>query len=196
MAQSQTIPKSASTPVNTLDDLLGRLERDPRLDALRRRDYQGAVRTACKVLARPAHAIPADPREIDRLLKDVPVPAREVSRKTLDNVRSRLKAALRHCQDAAKLPPHGTPLTPEWRALSAGLVDLRLRNGLSRLIRVASYRGRAPNQVDDAFLREVVDDVSRVNWGRDGLPFWRRTVALWNEAAATIAGWPQVTLTP
>ena len=66
MAQSQTIPKSASTPVNTLDDLLGRLERDPRLDALRRRDYQGAVRTACKVLARPAHAIPGDPREIDR----------------------------------------------------------------------------------------------------------------------------------
>ncbi len=196
MTLSQIPSPPAGKPANTLADLLERLDSAVDLDDPRRRDFQGAIRTLCKVLARPAQAIPSDPRHIDQLLKEAPVGAGGISRKTLDNVRSRLKAALRHGQSTPKLPPRGTPLSPEWQALNARLDDLRLRHGLSRLIRVASHRGLAPTQVNDDFLGRLVDDVRRVNWERDALPFWRQTVALWNEAAASIDGWPQVTLTP
>jgi hypothetical protein len=40
----------------------------------------------------------------------------------------------------------------------------------------------------------VVRDVGQANWGRDAMPFWRRTATLWNEAAAGVEGWPQITL--
>ncbi len=200
MALSQ-IALAPGIRVIDLGELSVLLAADRSITDAQRLAYQGAIRTLCKVLACRPEAIPADPRKIDQLLNDVaaanvPAAARPISRKTLANVRSRLKAALRVGQSASKMPPHGTILTPAWRALHVQLIDLRMRHGLSRLVRVASFRGIAPDQVDDPFVREVVDDVSRVNWGRDGLPFWRRTVALWNEAAATIAGWPQVALTP
>ena len=87
----------------------------------------------CSVLGRPADALPSTMPEIDRLLREVPDPARGRSKKTIANTRSRLKAALLHVADAPKLPPHGTPLRPEWAALYDALTDLRLRNGLSRL---------------------------------------------------------------
>ena len=196
MTDSQTPLPRARRSLDTLADLQEQLASDARLDATQRRTYEGALRTVCKVLARPAHAIPADPRRLEPMLKDLPPSGCGVSRKTLANVRSQLKAALRHCLEAPKFPPRGTPLKPDWQALYDRLSELRLRNGLSRLIRVASYRGVAPDQVDDAFLQQLLDEVSRQNWGRDTLPFWRTAVALWDEAAATIPGWPQRRLTP
>jgi integrase len=140
--------------------------------------------------------MPAVLPEIERLLSAVPRIAHGRSVKTLANVRSRLKAALLYCADAPMLPPHGTPLTSAWAALHEPLGDLRLRNGLSRFVRIVSYRGLAPVDVDDALLAEVVRDVEQVNGDRAARLFWRRTATLWNEAVAQVEGWPQVTLKP
>lgn len=183
-------------PIANLADVSAKLERHADIDDARRLAYQGAIRTLCKVLARPAAAIPSDLRRIDGLIDEIPAIVRGVSRKTLANVRSRLKSALNVCHKARQLPPKGTPLAPAWASLQEQIVDLRIRTGLSRLIRIASYHGVAPEKVDDEFVRQLVDDVSSVNWGRDTLPTWRRTVALWNEAVTRVPGWPQVHLTP
>src|SRR5690349_2983425 len=121
MRDSQTAPTSSGVPVCSLADLLDRLGSAAGLNDVQRRDYQGAVRTLCKVLARPAQAIPGDLRKIDQLLKAVTRPDATISRKTLANLRSRLKAALRHGPDTPKLPPRGTPLSPAWQVLNARL---------------------------------------------------------------------------
>jgi len=139
--------------------------------------------------------VPSQMAAIEALLKEVPVPLRRRSMKTIANTKSRLKAALLHLADGPRLPPRGAALSPEWLALSDRLSDLRLRNGLSRLIRIASYRGVQPADMNDVFLQDVLRGLSQVNWGRDTMRFWRQTVALWNEAATTIDDWPQVTLT-
>jgi integrase len=143
----------------------------------------------------PAEAIPAAMGEIEELLAAVPPDCRGRSRKTIANTRSRLKAALLHVAHAPTMPPRGLALSPEWCALYEKLRDARLRNGLSRLVRIASFRGVPPGDVNDAFLQSVLADVSTINWGRNTKPFWRQTATLWNEACATVDGWPQNRLT-
>jgi len=196
MPSSQMAAKPIGAGLKSLADVQLQLEHDARLDPVRRRAYLGALRTMSAVLGRPAETMPCTMAEIDRLLREVPVPARGRSKKTIANTRSVVKAALLHVSDAPKLPPHGMPLRPEWANLYNAVTDLRLRNGLSRLVRIASFRGIAPGAVDDAFLQDVLRGISAINWGRDTLPFWRKTVALWNEAATTIPGWPPTRLAP
>lgn len=195
MAHSQT-PFLATGSPSSLAELAATIAGDQRLSPEKRLAFGGAIRTLCAVLGRDAAALPASMVEIDRLLREVPGPSHGRSRKTIANMRSRLKAALLHANDAPALPPHGTPLNERWAALYGLLTDLRLRNGLSRLIRIASFRGVDPKDVDDAFLKDVLAAISKINWGRDTLPFWRKTVAIWNEAAGSIAGWPPQRLTP
>src|SRR5205085_2729399 len=194
MPRSQITAKPNGGGLKSLADVQARLEQDLQLDPVRQRAYIGAVRTMCSVLGRPAAALPSTMVEINRLLREVPLPVRGRSKKTIANTRSRLKAALLHVTGAPKLPPHGTPLRPEWATLYNAITDLRLRNGLSRLIRIASFRGVVPKDVDDAFLQDLLSGISEVNWGRDAMPFRRKNVALWNEATTAIPGWSQTRL--
>jgi integrase len=196
MPSSQTTANAVTGATKSLADVMALLEQDSRLDPPRRRAYLGAARTMCSVLGRPAEALPGTMPELERLLRGVPVPIRGRSKKTISNTRSRLKAALLHVAGASELPPRGTPLTPEWAALFDAITDLRLRHGLSRLIRIAAFRGLTPNEVDDAFVQEMLASIAAVNSGRNLNPHWRKTVELWNEAAATVPGWPQTRLTP
>jgi integrase len=195
MAASQTPSLRHGAP-RSLADIHAALDADQRLEAARRKSYNGAVRTVCAVLGRPAEALPATMIEIDRLLQEIPAPVRGRSKKTIANTRSRLKAALLHLSDAPALPPHGTPLSEDWARLYRELVDLRLRHGLSRIIRIASFRGFPPEGVDDAFLQSVLETINAINWGRNTQAFWRKTVAVWNEAVDSIPGWPSQRLTP
>lgn len=185
---------SVPTHPATLGDALAHIQQDRRLDERQRKAYAGSIRTVCAILDRPPETVPSVMPDIAQLLHAVPAPAHGRSRKTLANTRSTLKAALLHCAGGAKMPPRGTPLRPEWAELKGLLTDLRLRNGLSRLIRLASYQGVAPNAMSDEVFQHMVDTVRSVNWGRDVLPFERDVPRLWNEAVAGVPGWPTVRL--
>ena len=171
------------------------IEADRNTDVRRRKEYSGAIRTVCDVLGRPAEAVPSSMPEIHRLLQAVPPAVHGRSRKTIDNARSRIKAALGHYLGGGNVPPRGYELDPAWAVMHAALSDARLRNGLSRLIRFASYWGVAPENMNDEVLERIVTAVGQVNWGRDARPFHRKAATLWNEAAETIPGWPQARLT-
>lgn len=189
-------PLRSAQEVLTLANVLARLEHGMGLDEARVRQARGAVNTVCKILRRPPQAIPAAMPEIERLLNEVPRAARRQSDKTVANTKARLRALLVDADTARRLPPRGTRLTAEWGALEARLNEPRLKKGLSRLIRFASYRGLAPADVGDAELAAIAEDVRLVNWGRDVTSFWRQTAACWNEAGESIEGWPQAKLSP
>ncbi len=185
---------TSPVPLTTLADALDRLERDRGLPDSRRKKYAGAVRTMCSILCSAPEALPADLRDLELRLREIPSAAHGRSRKTIANMRSTLKAALLHCADAPKLPPRGMPLRPAWATLRDALTDLRLKNGLSRLMRLASHQGVDPEDMSDAAFQRLVQLVQSVNWGRDVLPFERDVPRLWNEAVATVPGWPGVRL--
>ena len=180
----------------TLAEVVARLDHDRRLDPARLAKWSGAIRTLCRVLKRPPEAIPAVPSDIDRLLREIPRAAHGRSKKTIDNMRSLTKAALLYVMRAGGSPPPGTPFSSEWVRLSDALVDQRLKHGLSRLMRVASWQGVGPTEMNDEALRSIIETVRQVNWGRDAVRFHRQVVALWNEAAASVPGWPRIRLTP
>lgn len=180
----------------SLADVLVLIEADRQVDDRRRKEYSGAIRTICDVLGRPAEAVPSSLPEIRRLLQAVPRAVHGRSRKTIDNARSRLKAALGHYLGGANVPPRGHVLDPAWAGLYDALGDARLRNGLSRLIRFASFWRVPPEGMNDDVLERIVAAVGQVNWGRDARPFHRTAATLWNEAAETVPGWPQARLTP
>ena len=188
---SQTSQTSAP---GTLAAILAQLDQDRRLPEPRRKQFRGAIQTVCKILNRPPDAVPSSLPEIARLLDEVPALAIKQSRKTLANIRSTLRAALLHCAGDTGVPPSGTPLQPEWAALKGRLSDLRLRNGLSQLIRFASYRGIAPEAMSDDVFQSIAQVVGSINWGRNVGAFERNAPRCWNEAVAAVPRWPQVRL--
>jgi integrase len=176
--------------------VLGKVEKDQLLEAKEAGSYRGAIKTICKILERPPETVPATLKDVDRLVNNVPAIKHQRSRKTLANTRSRLKAALSRYGDSAKLPPRGTPLHPEWAMLWSKLTDLRLRHGLSRLIRIASYGGVTPSELNEDFFKEFLRISTVINQGRDRMRTGRTVAGLWNEATTTVPGWPQQHLTP
>ena len=190
---SQT--RRATSPPANIGDLLVLLDADQDLDPRRRKAIAGALRTLCSALGRDAAAVPASLREIDALLGAVPASARGRSKKSIDNARSLAKAALLRYADGPGLPPRGTPLHPEWQALADSLPDLRLRNGLSRFMRIASFHAIPPEEIDDATVDRINELAGAVNWGRDVKSFRTQVTRLWNEAVDAVPGWPARKLT-
>jgi len=181
----------ATAPPAHIGDVLALLDADQDLGPSRRKALAGALRTLCSALAREATVVPASMPKIDALLKAVPAPARGRSKKTIDNARSLAKSALLLYSPPLGLPPRGTSLRPEWQALADSLPDLRLRNGLSRFMGIASFHAVDPAEVNNDVVDRIVEVVGTVNWGRDAKPFRTQVTRLWNEAVASVPGWPQ-----
>ena len=139
MAASQTPSLRRGAP-SSLADVQAALDADQRLEAARRKSLQ-RCRPYRLCRARPTGRGAARHHDRDRSPAAGSARARaRALEKTIANTRSRLKAALLHLSDAPALPPHGTPLSADWARLYGELAELRLRHGLSRIIRVASFR--------------------------------------------------------
>lgn len=184
-------------PVETsLADAVEKLRTAGDLSIERQEQFAGAVRSLCKLLRREAEAIPASVESIQHLLDQVPDAVRTRSRKTVANLRSRIKSGLVSLQAGALSVPPGFQLTGDWASLYGMLPTPRLRHGLSRLLRLACYQGLRPDEMSDAFFASVVDGYRVGKWSGDPKRYARTTAILWNEAATTLPGWPRVTLTP
>ena len=189
-------PPDAHPPEpRNLAELLERVENAADLSAQRRRDYRGAVRTVCAILGRDASAIPAGIPEIDRLLAAVPRAVHQRADKTVANLRSRLRSAILQCSGGSGPPQRGAPLAPRWSELRGRLGTPRLRHGLSRLMRVASASGVEPEQVDDRLVERIAQQVAATRGEAGATAFRRQAASCWNEACASVPGWPGTPLT-
>ena len=186
----------ALTAENSLADAVESLRAAAGASPERQREFASAVRSLGKLVGREPQAIPASIESIQRLLDQVPEAVRTRSRKTVANIKSRIKSGLVSLRAGILSVPRGYPLTGEWAQLHGALPDRRLRNGLSRIMRLACYQCLRPDEMSDAFLASVVDAYRVGKWSGNPARYQRTVANLWNEAAATLPGWPQVTLTP
>ena len=182
-------------PVDSLAVALVQLRGARDVNLKQHEQFAGAVRSLCKLVGREPAAIPASVNAIQQMLDQVPDAVRTRSRKTVANVKSRIRTGLLRLRAGTLSVPRGHPLTGEWAKLYDRLPDRRLHNGLSRILRLACHQGLGPAAMSDAFLASVVEGYRHGKWSGDPVRFQRMTAGLWNEAAATIPGWPQVTLT-
>ena len=153
-----------------------------------------AIRTVCRVLGHTPHELPADLALLNRLLRKALPAAAKVKPRRWANVRSLLLRALTLTGTSIMPGRRLHPLTPAWAALdgaAAGAVPARRAVAVHALV---LGRGHRPPEVtvavSDRFRAAVLNDSLIQN----GWSTCQATVRLWNQAVATIPGWPQVVI--
>ncbi len=152
-----------------------------------------ALRSLARLLGLDPAAIPADPRDLRNRLAALSPAAGGISHGRWNNVRSLALAALRQ-GGVRTLGRAREPLAPAWEALRARLPDAKTRHGLSRFMSVCSAQQIAPAAVDAAVFAQFQQALDNDSLVKAPGTVFRTTCVLWNRAAATIAGWPSLTV--
>jgi integrase len=189
----QEVAPATSAPA-TLADVLCRLEAGPDLDPRRRRELCSALRSVCRVLNADPALVAAHPRQLRVRIRGVTAAAAGVSKGRWSNIRSLTLKALKRVGIRAMPGRYREPHAPQWEALRARLPDRRFASGLSRFMSYCTANGTAPAHVDAAAYKRFQEAYENDSLLRDAVGMVRDTCKLWNSAAATIPGWPRVTL--
>jgi hypothetical protein len=118
-----------------------------------------------------------------------------VSRKTLQNHISNLKAAIRHVAGQKRLSGRGIALSSAWRSLYDQLTDRRLLLGLSGFLKYCSATGMDPSSVSDATVAAFIGYATEVQFTVEPNDLHKQVARSWNRAKEAAPHWPQITLT-
>ncbi len=182
---------STADAVATLADVLHRLEVDVELDPCRRREMCSALRTVCRALGADPGSVPAEPRHLRVRLAKATAAAAGVSTGRWSNVRSLSLKALKRAGINSMPGRPREPHAPAWEGLRAGLPDRHFQSGLSRFMSYCTKRGIMPDDVSaDTFAQfGAAVEGSLV---RDPGAVYRDSCKLWNRAAESVPGWPEL----
>ena len=185
-------PTRADAQALTLGDVLHHLEGDTRVDPRHRREMCSALRTICRVLGRDPASVPAEPRHLRALLAKMTPAAVGVSDGRFANIRSLALKALK-CAGIRAMPGrYRERHAPEWEVLRARLPDRRFQSGLSRFMSFCTERGLGPVDVSAEVVANFGSELDANSLLRDPGGVYRDTCKLWNKAAETVPGWPQL----
>jgi integrase len=178
----------------TLETLLRRLETDLlELPLNRRKEFAAGIRTIARVLGRPPAAIPADPVLLGPLLNSVRPARVGLGKQTFMTAKSRLRRLQRQL-GLAKIPARNCkPVDPDWLNLVDGVEQRKHRLPLMRLLRWLSAEGIRPQTVTRNDLLRFQTVLGTMMLGQPQIR-WHQVARAWNHAAATIPGWPAITL--
>lgn len=187
-ALAATLP----TDTVTLAEAIERITADAELSATRRRDLASALRTIARALGHPPEILPASVHWLRPRLERLHHAQLGLSAKRWRNVVSDAIAALRHLGLAQQVARDSAePLPPEWMHMAAAIRDVpALHRGLSRFIGFCARLGIQPHDVSDetvAAYHTALDEGLLLKRPR---PLVQQVVLRWNEAAASIPGWP------
>jgi len=177
------------SPEPTLAEVIARHEQDATLTPKRRRDLKSAVLRMSEITGVDPRSTPVSLRLMRPRINAVRPAKYNLTPKTWSNLRSNFRAAV-----VQALPRQPRRPDPEWGPLRAALPNKRMKNGLSRLIGFCESNTIPPTAVCDAifdFFRAHLEADTNVPCPPD---CHRLTCRLWNEAAATVPGWPPIRL--
>ena len=177
------------SPEPTLAEVIARHEQDATLTPKRRRDLKSAVLRMSEITGVDPRSTPVSLRLMRPRINAVRPAKYNLTPKTWSNLRSNFRAAV---VQAAPRQPRRPDL--EWARLRTALPTKGIQNGLSRMIGFCESNTIPPTAVCDAifdFFRAHLEADTNVPCPPD---CHRLTCRLWNEAAATVPGWPPIRL--
>jgi integrase len=187
-----TQPLMAGRPAKTLADVYAIVADHPTLPHLRKRDLLSALRTAERLAN-------ADLRDIEATLPRLRKIFDTTSRATggfgqghLNNLRSRLPAALRLAEVPTLARRTRQPLSPQWEDVRAQLPTVASRYGLSSLMSYCSAQRIVPAEVTEATFKRFLAALENDSLRRAPRQIYRQACQLWNEAAEHVSGWPSL----
>lgn len=190
----QTPPILGAEKPRTLREAIELIEADESLTSSRRCAWASALRSYGRYLGRGPEL------RIDyTLFRQLEVQAHpdwggHITPKTWSNIRSSVKAALRHL-GIGKRPCITDGLSRKWNDLRKRLTDRSLRYGSSRFISWCSVEGISPDDVDDRVLHAFYNHLQHETTVRNPKARYRETCKIWNSIATVILGRPNKVVT-
>ncbi len=179
---------------NTFADVLASVA-SADITLVRRRDMISSINRLCEMAGRSPADMPADACALRTELRKIRPAKFGVSVKTFSNLRSLLAAALRQ---AGALDDMGRGLArrhPDWAPLLQAVgANRRLGEGLATFANWCAMNGISPDAVTDDCVKAFSTWLEMRTHCPKPRDVARRTPLLWNEAAATVDGWPKATL--
>ncbi len=165
------------------------------LSPTRRRDMTSAINRTCAMARRSPGTVPADPATLRALVNDIRPALHDVSDKTWANLRSLLVAALELAGAIDPMSRGDALADPAWGPLMASLShDKRLSCGLAAFANFCVGKGIRPGVVSDGTVMGFLTWLETRTLSPRPRDVARRVPTIWNEARATIVGWPQIAL--
>jgi integrase len=173
-----------TTPAQiNLADVLLALNGQKAHSETRLRDLRSSVKRVALLLGDDPARIPLDLPATSAKLATISPAAAGLSNKTFCNIRSDFTAAVK----ASGLKPvrlsARTALSPGWEKLFAKLSARRAHIGLSRLARYASAKGIEPEEINDATIEALINEVRHGTLHRKPNGLHRKVALIWNELA-------------
>ncbi len=191
---SESSGQTASSRGPTIAELRQRVEADPKLDPVQKRDRHSALNSYAKHLGLDPERDPVTFYANRLRLQKFAPAAHGIQDKTWQNVLSNVTTVFREHGIRVRVRPCLRDLRPTWRALR-DLVQERLQQRLSAMIHFFNVHGIDPEQVDDEaaarFHRYLIEETheKRPN------AVLQSCCRAWNEASGTVTGWPATRLT-
>lgn len=187
------IPKG--TP--TFAAIIQKLEADPGLADLRKRDLISGLRRVSKALGRTPEETIADPKWLQPRLTQVAPAALGLTRKSWQNAVSDARAALTHAGIVRARSRRIEHLDDVWADLwrkVREVGDHNLTASLGRFIHFLNNLAVAPDQVTQAHADAPLEAIKSEEIAKQPDVSWRNAVNAWNAAAARVETWPKVRL--
>jgi integrase len=166
------------------------IERDSGLEDGVRTRWLGSLRRLAGYLDRAPENVPMAPKTLLHGIRDLDPVALGISRKSLQNLSSDLRAIWRHLKLLDFPATHRQVLDGEWASLWEELDEKRARKILGRFIRYCAAKGIVPADVDDAVLIQFLEDAAKGGFLKKPGDQHRQIARAWSKAAAGINGWP------
>ena len=179
----------AGTP--TFTDIIHKLEADPDLSDLRRRDLISGLRRVAKALGRQPEETFAEPNWLRPFLSKVAPAALGLSVKGWQNAVSDARSALAQVGIVKRRIRHTDDLDTAWRGLWLGVLalgDHNLTAGLGRFIHFLNNLCVAPGAVTQAHADAFLAGLQADEIAKSPESSWRNAVNAWNHAKDRVAG--------
>jgi hypothetical protein len=159
-------------------------------------DLQSSIRTIYRIIGRNPEHVPFELPALQRILKPGAPGTEGLLKKTVQNLRSNLGAAIEASGLKRVRRTAGQQLSPEWVAAIEMIEKKGPRTTLSRFSKFCSAKGMVPRAVDDAVFEEFRMYLELETLVRDPAKSHAKAVWGWNTACATVSGFPGSPVTP
>jgi integrase len=183
---------SRTGAVITIADVIIGVMENADLSPTKRAEFVSALRTICRALGVKPEDLVANMQHLRKALSAVSPAASGLSAKRWSNLKSLTLAALGYAGVRALPGRYRKPLPPAWEVFQAALSVNQGRYKISRFMGFCAANSVAPEAVTKetfALFKAAIEDDSLL---RDPGAVFRDTCIVWNEAAASIPGWPQL----
>jgi integrase len=178
-------------PSLSLADVIDRVGRDANIAPRTAGEMGSAIRKFCTVLRCDPATVEAHPRHLRGLFVKLTPAMASVGAGRWKNIKSLVLNALVTAGVKAMAGRSRVSHLPVWEALRARLPDRHWQSGLTRFMSYCTAENITPDSVTPATFEAFGAAVESESM-RDPRCAYRDTCKLWNEAAETIASWPQV----